>query len=232
MRNAWPRSRQIFYQRPVAALELLSGVQSALLSRFRQPDVRDHIEREIEMRRELNHRVKNIIASVTAMFGMTRRSAISIEQLAEDFSARLVALSTVHSAVFEAGGGTVDLMTVVERTCSPYCGDGPDCITFEGPSIRLRREAGTTLALCLHELATNALKYGALSQPEGTVRLEWELSLGKESMLAIRWIENGGPRVQPPSKPGYGTRYIQSALRSLFGAPPQIIFDPEGLRAS
>jgi two-component sensor histidine kinase len=119
----WPRSRQIFYQRPVTTLELLSGVQSALLARLRQREVRDHIEREVELRRELNHRVKNIIASVAAIFGMTRRSATSIDQLADDFSGRLAALSAVHSAVFEAGGESVDLADIIRRTCLPYRSD-------------------------------------------------------------------------------------------------------------
>jgi two-component sensor histidine kinase len=227
---AWPRSRLIFYQRPVAALELLSGLQSALLARLRQRDVRDHIEREIELRRELNHRVKNILASVTAIFAMTRRSATSVEKLAEDFSGRLLALSTVHSAVFEAGGETIDLANLVWRTCSPYRGDGGDHIMAEGPSIQVGRDAGTTLALCLHELATNALKYGALSRPEGRVHLTWGLQSASETVLTIKWIESGGPPVTEPSKAGYGTRYIRSALQGLFGSSPEIVFHPEGLR--
>ncbi|WP_458757743.1 sensor histidine kinase [Afipia sp. TerB] len=227
---AWPRSRQIFYQRPVAALELLSGIQSALLARHRQRDVRDHIEREIELRRELNHRVKNIIASVTAIFQMTRRTATSIDQMAGDFSGRLAALSTVHSAVFEAGGETVDLVEVAKRTCLPYRSDGNDRIIIDGPSVEISRDAGTTLALCLHELATNALKYGGLSRPAGRVRLEWEQSSASQPILTIKWIESGGPTVIEPLTLGYGTRYIQSALRGLFGSSPQIIFNPDGLR--
>lgn len=230
--GAWPRSRQIFYQRPVAMLELLSGIQSALLARLRQRDVRDHIEREVELRRELNHRVKNIIASVTAIFEMTRRSATSIDKLGDDFSGRLRALSAVHSAVFEAGGETVDLADIIARTCSPYRSDGEDRIVAEGPSIQVGRDAGTTFALCLHELATNALKYGALSRPEGRVRLVWEIHSESEPVLTIRWIESGGPSVAEPSKSGYGTRYIRSALRGLFGSPPQILFHPEGLRCT
>jgi two-component sensor histidine kinase len=229
LNGAWPRSRQIFYQRPVAALELLSGVQSALLARLRQRDVRDHIEREVELRRELNHRVKNIIASVSAIFEMTRRSSTSMDKLADDFSGRLMALSAVHSAVFEAGGNTVDLADIIGRTCSPYRGDGEDRIIAEGPSIQVGRDAGTTVALCLHELATNALKYGALSRPQGRVHLAWKLVSESEPVLTISWVENGGPPVTQPSKPGYGTRYIRSALRGLFGSPPEIIFHPEGL---
>ena len=226
----WSRARQIFYQRPLATLELLSGIQSALLARLRQREVRDHIEREIELRRELNHRVKNILASVTAIFEMTRRGATSADQLAEDFAGRLTALSKVHSIVFEADGEAVDLAEIVARTCSPYRDDGGDRIVAQGPPIQVKRDAGMTLALCFHELATNALKYGALSRPEGQVRLEWELSSQSDPVLTIRWIESGGPSVSEPSKPGYGTRYIRSALRGLFGAPPEIIFDPEGLR--
>jgi two-component sensor histidine kinase len=230
--NVWPRSRQIFYQRPVGALELLSGVQSALLARLRQRDVRDHIEREVELRRELNHRVKNILASVTAIFEMTRRSATSIDQLAADFSGRLTALSTIHSAVFEAGGETIDLADIVRQTCSPYCGNGEDRVIAGGPSIQVGRDAGTTIALCLHELATNALKYGALSRPEGRVHLAWDMISESEPVLTIRWTESGGPLVAEPSKPGYGTKYIRAALRGLFGSPPDIIFAPEGLRCT
>ena len=83
--TAWPRARQLFYQRPVTSVELVSGVQSALLARLRQRDVRDHIAREIELRRELNHRVKNILASVSSIFEMTRRGAASVEALAGEF---------------------------------------------------------------------------------------------------------------------------------------------------
>ncbi|TKT69057.1 sensor histidine kinase [Rhizobium sp. LC145] len=226
----WPRSRQIYYQRPVAALELLSGVQSALLARLRQRDVRNHIEREVELRRELNHRVKNILASVTAIFGMTRRNVTSVDQLADDFSGRLTALSNVHSAVFDAGGETVDLADIIERTCLPYRSGGKDRIIAKGSSVHVGRDAGTTIALCLHELATNALKYGALSRPQGQVHLDWELLTDSEPVLTMRWIESGGPPVAQPSKPGYGTLYVRSALRGLFGSPPQIIFNSEGLR--
>lgn len=228
--SAWPRARQIFYQRPMATLELLSGVQSALLARLRQREVRDHIDREVELRHELNHRVKNILASVQAIFDMTRRSATSLERFADDFSGRLKALSNVHSAVFESGGELVELTDVIERTTRPYRIEGEDRIIFDGPAIRVRRDAGTTLALCFHELATNALKYGALSSPDGRVRVEWTVSSGIDPELTIRWLESGGPLVEEPSQPGYGTRYIRSAIRGLFGVSPEIAFDPDGLR--
>lgn len=226
----WPRARQLFYQRPLAPVELLSGVQSALLARLRQRDVRDHIAREIELRRELNHRVKNILASVTSIFEMTRRGASSIEDFAQDFRGRLGALDKVHSAVFHAAGESVSIHEIVDLTFEPYRMTGKDRITTNGPSVMLSREAGTTLALCLHEMATNAIKYGALSKPEGRVRFEWAVSGGEQGELSISWRESGGPTVEEPARAGYGTRYMRSALTSMFGQPPVIAFDPDGLR--
>jgi two-component sensor histidine kinase len=228
---AWSRSRHLFYQRPMATLELVSGIQAALLARLRQRDVRDHIERETALRLELNHRVKNILASVSSMFQMTLRGAQSVDQLAVDFSARLTALSKVHSVVFQSGGEAVSLQTIVDITVSPYRDDGGDRIVAEGPDVTLLRDAGTTLALCIHELATNAIKYGALSRPEGRVELVWRIiAEADEAFLILEWSEIGGPPVSPPSHSGYGTKYMRSALGSLFGAPPNIAYRPTGLR--
>lgn len=229
---AWPRSRQIYYQRPVAALELISGIQSALLTRIRQRDVRDYLERETELRLELNHRVKNILATVISIFDMTRRGAISAEGLAEDFKGRLRALSDVHSAVFAAGGETVALTDVAKSVLAPYLSKKQTAITIDGPEVLLSRDAGTTLALSLHELATNAIKYGGLSRPEGRIRLEWNIASSSEPVLALRWTEAGGPTVVEPSRVGYGTRYMRAALTSLFGEAPTLDFAPEGLRFS
>ncbi len=224
--DAWPRARQLFYQRPVAPVELISGVQAAMLARLRQKDVRDHIDREVELRRELNHRVKNILASVASIFEMTRRGADTLEAFAEDFRGRLGALSNVHSAVFHAEGEAVPIQDVVDLTFAPYQLSGTDRVRTGGPVVLLSREAGTTLALCLHELATNAIKYGALSRPEGKVSFLWQVADGA---LSACWEERGGPVVIAPARSGYGTRYLRSALTSLFGEPPVLTFAPEGL---
>jgi two-component sensor histidine kinase len=229
---AWPRSRQTFYQRPVAALELVSGIQSALLTRLRQREVRDYLERESELRLELNHRVKNILTSVISIFEMTRRGATTIEGLSQDFKGRLIALSNVHSAVFLAGGEVVSLAEVAESILTPYRSHGPGGIRINGPQVFVSRDAGTTLALCLHELATNALKYGALSRPEGQIILEWEVSSSSDPELTIQWTEVGGPPAVEPSRIGYGTRYMRSALAALFGERPELVFAVEGLRFS
>lgn len=227
---AWPRSRQLFYQRPLAPVELVSGVQSALLARWRQRDVRDHIDREVELRRELNHRVKNILASVASIFEMTRRGATDLDAVAADFGARLNALSKVHSAVFHADGESIPIAEIAALTFDPYRMMGVSRIEARGPEVTLSRAAGTTLALCLHELTTNAIKYGALSRPEGCVRFDWEIVADDGPDLSIRWHETGGPPVVAPSRTGYGTRYLRSALASLFGSKPDIQFATDGLR--
>ena len=114
LEGRWPKARQMFFQRPVASLELVTGIQSALLVRLREQEVRDSIERERELRFELSHRVKSILGSVTSIFRMTRRGADSIEALTADFEGRLGALANVHSAVFEQGGESVAQRGIVE----------------------------------------------------------------------------------------------------------------------
>jgi len=225
--RTWPRARLLYYQRPITPVELISGVQSALLARLRQRDVRDHIERETELRRELNHRVKNILASVTSIFEMTRRGTTSLEDFADDFRGRLDALSKVHSAVFHADGEAVSIGAVVDLTLEPYRRPGNNRVVTGGPAFMLSRETATTMALCLHELATNAIKYGALSAPKGEVSFTW--GVADEQVWAI-WRETGGPPVIKPSRAGYGTRYLRSALTNVFGQSPTILFDPAGLQ--
>lgn len=227
--DRWPRARLLFYERPVSAVELLSGIQSALLVRLRQRDVGDHIEREIELRRELNHRVKNILASVASIFQMTRRGATSLDELSIDFVGRLQALSDVHSAVFQADDDAVTIRDITALTFAPYKIKDFERVHSNGPELLLARDAATTLALCLHELTTNAIKYGALSSPEGEVTFEWRLDSDK---LLISWREEGGPTVVQPQRTGYGTKYLRSALTALFGEAPRISFLADGLQCS
>ncbi|MET3899702.1 two-component sensor histidine kinase [Devosia sp. UYZn731] len=232
LEKIWPGARQIYYQRPVAGLELISGIQSALAIRRRQKEVRDHIDKEVEFRLELNHRVKNILASVSSIFQMTRRGAHSVDELAEDFEGRLNALANVHSAVFQAGGDAVSLATVIDLTVLPYRTEGEGRLGVHGPDITITGEAGTTLALCLHELATNAIKYGAMSQVAGKVLLTWEVTSDTEPVFTMEWQESGGPPVSAPTRVGYGTRYIRSALATLFGEPPVMSYAAEGFRCT
>jgi two-component sensor histidine kinase len=232
LQKSWLGSRLLFYTRPIAQLELVNGIQSNILVRLRQRQVRDAIERERELRLELNHRVKNILASVTSIFQMTRRGALTVEELASDFTGRLLALSDVHTAVFEAGGEEVSLSAIVDLTVSPYNSEGVSRIAVGGPDVIISRDAGTAMALCLHELITNAIKYGALSYPDGHAEIVWAVTITDHPEFSLKWVEIGGPPVREPTRQGYGTRYVRSALGSLFGKPPEIAFALEGFRCS
>ena len=226
----FPASRLLFYQRPVMPMELVSGVQSALLARIRQRQVRDHIDREIELRRELNHRVKNILASVISIFEMTSRRADSIGDLRVKFEGRLHALSKVHSAAFTHDGASVSLGQVTDLIFKPYNSDGHIRVRANGPSLHLATSHATTLALCLHELATNAMKYGALSSDAGEISFEWGLSDGARRQFWMSWIERGGPAIRVPQQAGYGTRYLTMGLTAVLGEKPQLFFAPDGFR--
>ncbi|WP_428412789.1 sensor histidine kinase [Pararhizobium sp.] len=230
LEGSWPSARLLFHSRPIARLELVNSIQTNLLVRLRQKQVRDAIAREVELRLELNHRIKNILASVTSIFQMTRRGASTVEELAADFTGRLHALSNVHTAVFEAGGDEVSLSSVIAVTVAPYNGEGLSRINVNGPDVLVNRTSATTIALCLHELTTNAIKYGALSQRDGSVDVTWSVSEEASPVFSINWVETGGPEVVEPTRKGYGTKYVGSALASLLGAPPAITFDRGGLR--
>ncbi|WP_245515070.1 sensor histidine kinase [Jiella endophytica] len=222
----WPGSRPVFYQRPLATLELLSGVQSALLARIRQRDVRDHIALERELRHELNHRVKNILASVNSIFQMTARASQTLDELKQSFGGRLATLGGVHSALFEAGGEAVDLEGLVSLVLSPYATEGGTGSELSGPEVSLNKDAATGLGLTVHELATNAIKYGAWSVPTGKIRIDWSV---KGADFELTWTETGGPELAAPTRKGYGTRYVRAALQNLLGQPPEIRYEASGL---
>ncbi|MBB3320471.1 MULTISPECIES: sensor histidine kinase [unclassified Rhizobium] len=230
LQNRWPGARLLFHIRPISQLELVNSIQSNLLVRLRQKQVRDSIEREVELRHELNHRIKNILASVTSIFHMTKRGAVTAEDLAGDFSGRLRALSDVHTALFDAGGDEVSLVSVIDVTVSPYNTRELMRIHTHGPDVTISRASATTIALCLHELITNSIKYGSLSVGNGCVNIDWKVSASNTPTFSLEWVEAGGPNVVAPTRQGYGTRYVRSALASLFGTAPEIVFAPQGFR--
>jgi two-component sensor histidine kinase len=139
-------------------------------------------------------------------------------------------LSNVHTVVFEAGGEAASLSSVIAMTIAPYNGEGLNRIKLHGPDISVSRTSATTIALCLHELTTNAIKYGALSQKDGSVEVSWLVSDDDPQILSLNWVETGGPAVSEPTRQGYGTKYVRAALGALFGSKTEIIFERHGLR--
>ncbi|MDB5706158.1 MAG: hypothetical protein JWN66_3274 [Sphingomonas bacterium] len=167
---------------------------------------------------EIKHRVKNTLATVQAMASQTFRQAPPEES--EAFIARLHALADAHGLLTEQDWESVEVGNVVRRAIRPFVEQGRDRITATGPAAPLDSSRALMLAMTLHELGTNAVKYGALSNDEGRVEIEWSIGDGGNGRrrVALAWRERNGPLVQPPLRKGFGSRMIERALRGQNGA--------------
>ena len=145
---------------------------------------------------ELNHRVKNILATVQAIARQTFRSGPLDSRARETFEARLHALSRAHDLLTRENWDGAEMAAVVAQVLAPY---QRQRFEIEGPQLRLPPRVALALTLALHELATNAAKYGALSVPSGRVAITWAVRPGDPPHLALRWQEHGGPLVSPPA---------------------------------
>jgi PAS domain S-box-containing protein len=190
---------------------------------------RRRAERERELRfGELRHRVKNLLAMVQALARRTEAAGRSGEQYRAAFLGRLEALTVAHELAFGAEG-SADLATVVARTLEPYAGERAAVTVAAGPAVMLPLATVQALALVLHELATNAVKHGAWSTPEGRVRVGWRVEDGVR--LRLYWEERGGPRVGPFPARGFGTTLIAHVAAGELGGPAELTFAPKGLHA-
>jgi two-component sensor histidine kinase len=173
--------------------------------------------------REAEHRAKNVLAVVQAMVRLSQSS--TPEGLKEAIQGRIRALANVHTLFVQSRWSGAELRSLVQEELSPFSRGGSQS-NIEGPSVSLPQDAAQTVAVAMHELATNAAKYGALSREEGRVEVAWSRAEG--DFLVICWSESGGPRVCTPSRGGFGTRVINSMIQSLNG---KVHFNwrPEGL---
>lgn len=188
-------------------------------------------EQQQLLNHELSHRLKNVLAVVQSVASQTLRQADDLASADEALSARFGALAQATDVLTARSWTAADLADVVERTLSPH-GDLGKRIHLSGPRITLHPEVTMAFALALHELATNACKYGALSDDNGRVELSWNVtngSIGEEPRFHLLWQEVGGPEVQPPARRGFGSKMIERSLRSYFRGPAQLEFRPSGL---
>ncbi|WP_084731169.1 HWE histidine kinase domain-containing protein [Microvirga vignae] len=163
---------------------------------------------------ELNHRVKNTLATVQSIAAQTLRSAESTAQFKEAFEGRLLALSMTHNLLTLKSWREADLHDIAEQELAPYKRESDERVVIDGPRVNLPPRYAINLGLVLHELVTNAAKYGALSVPTGRLNLSWTVTPAKDrpSQLRIRWTETGGPPVQPPKRQGFGSRLIRRSI--------------------
>jgi two-component sensor histidine kinase len=179
--------------------------------------------------RELHHRVKNLLATAQSLATLSARSARDPAGFAHQFGERLRALARTHTLLLEEPGGAVSLAALLNEVVAPYR-MGLGRMAIGGPEVKLPAEAAVPLGMVLHELATNAAKYGALSVPEGRLRVGWQVEPGEHPRLLLDWTERGGPRIaQPPAREGFGSQLLRRALAGLPGGAVAVEWREDGL---
>ncbi len=241
----------VFLERPFHPGTLVSVARSALRGRGRQYEARARLEdlhrgeerlraaldkekRAAEHQRllidELNHRVKNTLATVQSISAQTLRTAETKEDARDALEMRLLALSRAHDVLTRESWDGADLGEVVERALEPYQNSGESRFQIEGPHVRVTPRMSLALAMALHELATNAVKYGALSNKAGMIEVSWKVQNGAAPpRLTLRWIEVGGPPVVAPRRRGFGSRLIERSLANDLDGHVDIAFAPTGV---
>ncbi len=176
---------------------------------------------------ELNHRVRNTLATVQAIASQTLRRAKSPDEFVPSFSERIQALSRAHTLLTRTAWQGTELDSLIREQLLLGSADRIAC---DGPQIALDPQTALQLALVLHELGTNARKYGSLSVPQGTVDVQWSLEkAGEHSVLHLTWTERGGPPVTPPASTGFGTLLIERSLQQAQGGSSRISYNPDGV---
>jgi two-component sensor histidine kinase len=177
---------------------------------------------------ELNHRVKNTLAILQSIATQTFRSASRAER--EKFEGRLGALAEAHNLLSQEKWQGSELQDVIARVLKPYLLNNPERVRMFGPKVPLSPRLAVILSMIVHEIATNAAKYGALSNDTGTVTLDWEvLEESDGRKLRMIWTEAGGPHVSAPVQRGFGSRLIERSARDQLGGEATVDFLPRGV---
>jgi len=183
--------------------------------------------------RELNHRVKNTLANVLSIIALTRRrgsdpASPALNEFADALEGRIRALSATHDLLIASNWGATPLRGVVEAELAPYARGDEGTVLLEGPDVELAPNDALSLGLAMHELATNASKYGALSVEGACVCIRWTL-VGVDR-VRVNWMENGGPPVPQQRHRGFGTELIERILAHELGERFELVFAPDGVR--
>jgi len=234
-----------FLERPFHPTTLVSIVKTALRGRRRQYEARDRMDvLRAAVRRqqqdqahlrlllnELNHRVKNTLATVQSIVTQTLRSADISTRTRDILTSRIVALSKAHDVLTNEQWSGADLGEIAAQAAAPFrLGLGEGRIVMRGPPVRVEPKTAIAMALALHELATNAVKYGALSGEEGRIDFSWRVSgRGASRELKAVWREIDGPRVTPPTRAGFGTRLIERGLAADLNGEVNITYPVDGV---
>ncbi|WP_165842821.1 sensor histidine kinase [Phenylobacterium deserti] len=188
-------------------------------------------EQRVLLLNELNHRIKNTLATVQSITEQTLRNAKVDAGTRESLTSRLMALSEAHDVLVQQNWAAADVHAIVAKALGPHAhGDGR--LNADGPPLRVSPQQAVALSLALHELATNAVKHGALSTPAGQIAITWNTALDGEGhrYMNLLWQETGGPPVSQPQETGFGMRLLAKTFGHENGDAAHVDFSPEGLR--
>ena len=205
----------------ILILQVIDG-QARLDHLAQQNSIRDSLSRE------LNHRVKNALSNVLSIISLTRRRSSSLDHFADSLEGRIRSLSATHDLLAHSEWSATSLRSVLEAELGTWDNRSDGAIHLSGPDTMLAPNDALSLGLAMHELATNAAKYGALSQGDGQVHVTWRLQ--SEDLVALEWRETGGPAVADDCEPGFGTDLIQKVVAHELKHPVDLQFNADGVR--
>ncbi|WP_395666926.1 sensor histidine kinase [Methylocella sp.] len=187
-------------------------------------------QRQALLIRELHHRVRNTLATVQGVMNTTARTSATIEEFQEAFAGRIASLAKTHAIMTDELDQCVSFAHLLRQELDVYGGDGVR-VRLDGPNVELASQIAVPLGMAVHELTTNAVKYGALAGEAGRVDVEWGLSRDTTgSALRWEWRETGGPKVDPPGREGFGSMLLKRVLSQQIGAEVNVVYEPEGFR--
>lgn len=178
---------------------------------------------------ELNHRVKNMLAVVTGIAAQTARNSRSIAAFTAKFMSRLTSLGRAHTLLTARNWQPTPLKRLVEELLAPYAEPQDGHLTIAGPRVELLPKSALAISMILHELVTNATKFGALSVPNGKLAVEWDLVPGNPEQVRLSWRESGLAHLAKPRRTGFGTRMIDASVRHELGGKVQVTYRPVGI---
>jgi PAS domain S-box-containing protein len=230
------REQEVHIERPdglrgvalvdIEAIKDSAGTIVGAVNCFQDITERKRSEAQIvNLAREAEHRTKNILSTVLATVRLSR--ADSSDDLKELIEGRINALAQVHGLFVESRWAGAELRSLATQELSPYCGEADGRVRIDGPPVMLEPNTAQTVAISLHELATNAAKYGSLSSRDGRVEITW--SRTTDGRLGLRWIESGGPPVTPPTHRGFGRNIMENIIAGQLRGEVRFDWRDQGL---
>ncbi|MBX9760933.1 MAG: sensor histidine kinase [Beijerinckiaceae bacterium] len=224
-------------ERPFHAGTLAAATRGALRARRRQraAEALIHEHEAISARqkvliRELHHRVRNMLATIQGVMAVTSRSSGTMREFTSSFSERLQSLARTHQLLTDDLLQSASLIDLLQQELQPFDDGSGLRFALRGPAVDLPSTLAVPFGMAIHELTTNALKYGALSTPGGRIAVDWNIhTLDHGRELSLRWKERGGPMVQPPQRRGFGTMLIDRVLGPQANARTQLTYDSAGI---